>query len=262
LCCRGVAGEPATALAKVFWFFFSKKNGLSLISSATQPIGPAIAGWTKRPLPPRTNLHGRFCRLEILDAARHGPALWAAFQLDREGRNWTYLPYGPFAGEAEFHAWLDGVARRRDLVMHAVADGASGAAIGLAAYLRIDPDNGTIEVGHLNFSPLLQRRPAATEAMYLLMRRAFDELGYRRYEWKCDALNAPSRKAAERLGFRFEGVFRQAVVVKGRNRDTAWFSIIDAEWPALRARFEAWLAPENFGADGGQRRRLSMIEPA
>jgi RimJ/RimL family protein N-acetyltransferase len=205
---------------------------------------------------------GRFCRVETLDPARHGPELWASFEQDHDGRNWTYLPYGPFAGRTEFQGWLGRVAERDDPLFYAIVDCASGLAIGVSAYLRIDPDNGVIEIGHLNFSPRLQRRPAATEAMYLLMRRAFDELGYRRYEWKCDALNAPSRAAAERLGFRFEGVFRQAVVVKGRSRDTAWFSIIDSEWPALRARFEAWLAPGNFGADGVQRRRLSMIEPA
>ena len=141
-------------------------------------------------------------------------------------------------------------------------DAVSGQAVGVGGYLRIDPANGAIEVGHLLFSPLMQGTRIATEAMVLLMRRVFDELGYRRYEWKCDALNAPSRRAAERLGFTFEGVFRQAVVVKGRNRDSAWFSILDSEWPALKAAFERWLDPKNFDADGKQRKRLEEFRAA
>jgi len=146
-----------------------------------------------------------------------------------------------------------------DPLFHAVVDERSGDAVGVLAYLRIDPQNGAIEVGHINFSPRLQRTPAATEALYLMARRAFDELGYRRYEWKCDSLNAPSRRAATRLGFQFEGLFRQAGVYKGRNRDTAWFSILDAEWPALRTAYEQWLASENFDADGRQRRSLGDL---
>jgi RimJ/RimL family protein N-acetyltransferase len=185
--------------------------------------------------------------------------LFAANAEDTEGRIWTYLPYGPFASLEPFQGWVEAMARGEDPLFHAVLDRASGRALGVASYLRIDPPVGVIEVGHINYAPALQRRPAATEAMYLMMRRVFDELGYRRYEWKCDALNAPSRAAAERLGFRHEGLFRQATIYKGRNRDTAWYSILDREWPALRDAFERWLDPANFGADGKQRASLSSL---
>jgi RimJ/RimL family protein N-acetyltransferase len=181
--------------------------------------------------------------------------LHAACALDREGRMWTYLFDGPFATEAGFRDWLEARAGSEDPLFFAIVDAATGRPAGLASYLRIDPNHGVVEVGHLAFSPLLQRTAAATEAMYLMMRNAF-ELGYRRYEWKCDALNGPSRQAAARLGFRFEGIFRQAIVYKGRSRDTAWYSILDKEWPALARAFEQWLAPENFAADGIQRKRL------
>ncbi|MDX2205464.1 MAG: GNAT family protein [Hyphomicrobiaceae bacterium] len=223
------------------------------MTEVPQPVGEPLPGWTPRPMPPRTPLAGRFCRLEPLDAGRHAADLHAAQALDAEGRNWTYLSVGPFADFEAYRTWLARVEPGADPMFHAIVDQATGKAVGVAAYLRIDRANGVIEVGHLNFSPLLQRRPAATEAMFLMMSRAFDELGYRRYEWKCDALNAASRKAAERLGFTFEGVFRQAVVYKGRNRDTAWYSVIDAEWPRLCAGFGRWLAPDNFAPDGAQR---------
>ena len=156
--------------------------------------------------------------------------------MDAEGKNWTYLAYGPFETLEGYTAWLDGCSKSSDLVSFAIIDQKTDKAVGLACYLRIDPANGSIEVGHLNFSPLLQRLPGATEAMFLMMQHAF-ELGYRRYEWKCHAFNAPSRAAAQRLGFSFEGVFRQATVVKGRNRDTAWYAMIDREWPALQDGF-------------------------
>jgi RimJ/RimL family protein N-acetyltransferase len=201
-------------------------------------------------------MQGRLCRLEPLDVAKHAAALHEAHAADREGRNWTYLPYGPFASAAEYARWVEWAVAQGDPQFFAIVDGATGQPVGTASYLRIEPAMGVIEVGHLAFSPALQRRPAATEAMYLMMRRVFDELGYRRYEWKCDALNAPSRRAAERLGFRYEGTFRQAVVIKGRNRDTAWFSILDREWPALKVAFERWLDPANFDGAGAQRRRL------
>jgi RimJ/RimL family protein N-acetyltransferase len=202
-------------------------------------------------------MHGRFCHVVPLDPAKHGPELWEAFSLDPDARAWTYLFSGPFESETALTTWLADAASTADPLFHAIIDPTTGHPVGLAAYLRIDPTMGVIEVGHLRFSSLLQRRPAATEAMYLMLRRAFDELGYRRYEWKCDALNAPSREAAERLGFQFEGIFRQAIVAKGRNRDTAWYSIIDKDWPEIRARLEHWLRPENFGPDGIQRDRLS-----
>jgi RimJ/RimL family protein N-acetyltransferase len=202
-------------------------------------------------------MQGRFCRLERLDASRHASSLFAANAADTTGRMWTYLPYGPFETIAAYTAWLDEMSRRTDPFLYAIIDKPTNHAVGLAGYLRIDPANGSIEVGHLNYSPLLQRTPAATDAMYLMMTHAF-ALGYRRYEWKSDTLNAPSRAAAMRLGFTFEGIFRQAVVVKGRNRDTAWYSIIDSEWSAIRQAFEHWLDPKNFDEHGIQRTRLAQ----
>lgn len=224
-----------------------------------QPIGFPLPDWTARPRPPRTAMTGRYCRVEPLDAARHAAELYEANSDDAEGRNWTYLSVGPFADFPSYRTWLEAAAAGDDPLFHAVIDGDSGKAVGVATFMRIDPANGVIEVGNINYSPRLQRRPAGTEAMYLMMRRAFDELGYRRYEWKCDSLNAPSRAAAERYGFRFEGIFRQAVVYKGRNRDTAWYSILDHEWPALKAAFERWLDPANFDAAGRQRVSLSAL---
>jgi RimJ/RimL family protein N-acetyltransferase len=229
------------------------------MTSPAQLVGKPLPEWTARPLPPRTPMVGRLCRLEMLDPARHADDLWAANSLDADGRNWTYLFVGPFASLADYRAWLEKVAAASDPLFHVIIDLKTGKAVGVATFMRIDPAHGVIEVGNINYSPLLQRTPAATEAMYLMMRRAFDELGYRRYEWKCDSLNAPSRAAAQRLGFKFEGIFRQAMVYKGRNRDTAWYSTIDSEWPALKGAFEAWLAPENFDAEGRQKRRLSDL---
>jgi RimJ/RimL family protein N-acetyltransferase len=222
-----------------------------------QPIGPALPSWQARPQPPRTAMEGRFCRLEAIDPSRHAADLFAANGDDRDGRNWTYLPYGPFTRWDDYRRWMERFCCGDDPLFHAILERQSGRAVGVASLMRIDPASGVIEVGGINYSPRLQRSPGATEAMYLLMRRVFDELGYRRYEWKCDALNAPSRAAAARLGFRFEGIFRQAIVYKGRSRDTAWFSIIDGEWPALKAAFERWLDPANFDDAGGQRQRLS-----
>jgi len=230
------------------------------VNALGQPIGTALPGWQPPSLPPREPLRGRICTVEPLDVERHAADLYAAVSLDAEGRNWTYLPSGPFGDKAAYVAWLEQRAAATDPMFHAILD-ATGKAVGTAAYQRIDAANGVIEIGNISYSPLLQRKPAATEAMYLMMRRAF-ELGYRRYEWKCDALNEPSRAAAQRYGFSFEGVFRQANVVKGRTRDTAWFSIIDGEWPALRVAYEQWLEPENFDAAGNQRVSLrSMTEP-
>jgi RimJ/RimL family protein N-acetyltransferase len=223
-----------------------------------QPVGPPVPGWKPARLPGRETLEGRFCRLEPLDPGRHAAALHEANGLDAEGRNWTYLPYGPFDTLEAYRAWMEETCRGGDPLFYAVVDPATGGATGVASYLRIDPANGSIEVGHINYSPLLQRTPAATEAMYLMMGQAFG-LGYRRYEWKCNALNAASRAAAERLGFSFEGLFRQAAVVKGRSRDTAWYSVIDGEWPALREAFLRWLDPSNFDGQGRQRTRLSAL---
>ena len=229
------------------------------LNALGQPIGFLMAGWQPRPRPPRTAIEGRYCRVEPLDPNRHAAELNAANREDSDGRNWTYLPYGPFAEVEEYRRWMENFCRGDDPLFHAVVDRQSGRALGVASFMRIDPAAGVIEVGHINYAPPLQRKPATTEAMYLMMRRVFDELGYRRYEWKCDTLNAPSRAAAQRLGFRFEGIFRQATIYKNRNRDTAWFSIINSEWPALKAAFERWLDPGNFDGAGRQRRRLSEL---
>lgn len=221
-----------------------------------QPVGAPMPGWQPRRRPPRTPLQGRWCRVEVLAPERHAADLYEAFSHAPDGRDWTYLGAGPFASAAGHRAYLEEIAASTDTLHHTVIDLATGRAVGTLALMRMDRANGVIEVGHVTFSPRLQRTPLSTEAQYLLMRRVFDELGYRRYEWKCDALNAPSRAAATRLGFQFEGIFRQAVIYKGRSRDTAWFSIIDTEWPARKAAFERWLSPENFDASGAQRRRL------
>lgn len=224
-----------------------------------QEIGEPVTGWRPRPLPPRTAMTGRYCQIEPLDPARHAADLAAANAADGDGRNWTYLSYGPFADAGNYRVWLDRVAARDDPLFHAVIDRRTGTALGVASFRRSDAANGVIEVGHINFSPLLQRTAAATEAMALMMARTFEELGYRRYEWKCDSLNAASPAAAQRLGFRFEGIFRQALVVKGRNRDTAWFSILDSEWPALKEAFARWLDPGNFDGAGRQVRSLAAL---
>ena len=204
-------------------------------------------------------MSGRYCRVEPLDVAAHGDDLFECIGNAKanDGR-WTYLPYGPFAERSAFDAWLRQEASTKDPFFHTIVN-ANGRATGVAAYMRIDVSNGVIEVGHVNFSPLLQRTAAATEAMHLMLKRAFDELGYRRYEWKCDSLNEPSRRAAIRLGFTYEGLFRNAVVYKQRNRDTAWYSITDAEWPERRAALESWLTPENFDASGNQRQTLASF---
>ena len=224
-----------------------------------QPVGPSLPTWTPRPPPPRTVMVGRFCRVEPLDPRAHTHDLYGTLAPTIDDGRWTYLPYGPFADGDSFDRWIEESARSEDPLFHTIVSG--DRACGVASYMRIDRANGVIELGHLNYSSVLQRSAAGTEAMFLMMRRAFDELGYRRCEWKCDSLNGPSRRAAARLGFTYEGLFRQAVVYKGRNRDTAWFSIIDAEWPDRRSALEAWLAPENFDTAGVQRRPLSSFMP-
>jgi RimJ/RimL family protein N-acetyltransferase len=226
-----------------------------------QPVGDPVPGWHPRPRPDARTLIGSYCRLERLDRARHARDLFEADQADADGISWTYLPYGPFPDARGYSAWLTEVTAQDDPYFFAVVDAeaatpTSGRAVGVLSLLRVQPEAGSIEVGHIHFSPALQRRRAGTEAHYLLGTVVFDQLGYRRYEWKCDALNAPSRRAAERLGFQQEGIFRQSQVVKGRNRDTAWYAIIDAEWPAVRDAFQAWLMLDNFDAQGRQRSAL------
>ena len=204
-----------------------------------------------RPRPPRTVLEGRYCRVEPV-TPDHFAGLWEAYSSDAQGRIWDYLPYGPFPSREAFMEFAHATYLGEDPLFHAIIDLASGKAVGVASLMRIVPEHGVIEVGHINYGPALQKTPAGTEAQYLLMKRAFDELGYRRYEWKCNNANEGSKAAALRYGFRFEGVFRKHLVVKGQNRDTAWFSITDDEWPAIKSAFERWLDPGNFDASGRQ----------
>lgn len=227
-----------------------------------QPIGPALPDWQPRARPDGRTLQGRSCRLERLDADRHAAQLRAAFATAPDGRDWTYMMSGPFPDAASYRQQAGQMQATQDPLHHAVIDLRTGNALGTLALMRIEPAHGVIEVGHIALSPLLKRSRMATEAHYLLMRHVFEDLGYRRYEWKCDSLNAPSRAAAQRLGFRFEGIFRQAIVYRGRSRDTAWFSIIDSEWPALRAAFEQWLDDGNFDPAGQQRQSLSVLTRA
>lgn len=229
------------------------------VNELGQPIGFPLESWQPRERPAKTAMEGRFCRVEAIDPEKHAADLHEANGRDGEGRIWTYMPYGPFGSLEAYRDWMKEACLGPDPLFHAIVDKRSGKALGVASYLRIEPAVGVIEVGHINYAPALQKTPAATEAMFLMMRRVFDELGYRRYEWKCDALNAGSKAAAARLGFQFEGVFRQATVYKGRNRDTAWFAITDQDWPDIRRRMELWLEPANFDDDGRQKRRLGEI---
>jgi RimJ/RimL family protein N-acetyltransferase len=221
-------------------------------------LGPAL-NWTAAPPPGRVVLPGRYVTLEPLDAARHADALFdAAEGTGADPLLWRYLGYGPFGDAESFRSWVKGNSESGDPLFHAVVP-TGGEASGQTSFLRIDPANGAIEIGHIWFGGTIQRSPATTEAISLLASHAFDTLGYRRLEWKCNARNARSRAAAKRLGFTYEGTFRHHSVVRDRNRDTAWFSIIDEEWPAVRAAFNTWLSPDNFDADGQQTRSLTEI---
>ncbi len=221
-----------------------------------RPVGFPVPNWTPPRAPKNDILDGAFVRLEPLNAERHAALLYRAYQSD--DRVWDYLPYGPFHSAAQYHRWVREAVSSEDPFFYAIYSKAQKTYTGVASYLRIAPDAGSIEVGNINFAPCMQGTPAATEAMYLMMQWAFD-VGYRRYEWKCDALNAPSRRAAQRLGLSYEGVFRQALVYKGRNRDTAWFAAIDQEWGALKSAFDVWLSAQNFDANGRQKERLSDL---
>lgn len=222
-----------------------------------QPVGFAISGWTVPALPPRVVLKGRWCRVAPLNVQRHGEDLHDAFVAEGDGSDWSYLPYGPFDTLAAFEAWMVETCLSDDPMFFAIIDGETGYAVGMASYLNIHRVHGTIEVGHVHFAPALQRSRIATEAMYLMMGHAF-AAGYRRYEWKCNAHNARSRRAAQRFGFSYEGIFRQHMVVRGHNRDSAWYACVDGAWPALKAAFETWLAADNFDDHG--RQRVSLRE--
>jgi len=219
-------------------------------------LGALVPNWVVPPVPSGEPMTGRYAHLEPLSPENHAALLYRSFV--GADHVWDYMPYGPFSSASQYHRWARDHAGRPDPLFHAIRNQETGQWEGVASYLRVAPQVGSVEVGHINFSPTLQRTRAATEAMYLMMKWAF-EAGYRRYEWKCNALNAGSRRAAQRLGMSFEGVFRQAAVVKGRNRDTAWFAAIDTEWPALKEAFEAWLSPANFDSSGGQIERLGDL---
>jgi RimJ/RimL family protein N-acetyltransferase len=210
--------------------------------------------------PERRPIEGDLVVLEPLDPEKHAGPLYAASHETAEAREiWNYLPDGPFKDPDSFKAWADTMAAASDRAVFAFRDQKTGRAGGMASYLDIRPDHGSIEVGYIWFAPFLQRTPQATEALFLMLRYAFDDLHYRRMQWRCNALNEKSRAAALRLGFTFEGIFYQHMVVKGHNRDTAWYSILDGEWPRIRANFEAWLAPDNFDAQGHQRQSLRAL---
>ena len=228
------------------------------VNQLGQPIGRPLPGWVPPPFPPHQAIVGRTCSVEPLSPDRHAADLYNAFAADTSGAMWTYLPVGPFTTLGDLCAWMEGACLKQDPQLYAFVNADTRKAVGFGSLMRIDPTNGCIEVGFLAFSPAMQRTTISTEAMYLLMRRAFD-LGYRRYEWKCNALNLPSRATAERLGFQYEGTFRQAIVTKGHNRDTAWYSVIDSEWPDLKRAFEAWLSPDNFDRNSWQIARLTDL---
>ncbi|WP_261844354.1 GNAT family N-acetyltransferase [Aliamphritea ceti] len=229
------------------------------------PVGEPVDNWQPRPFPPHTTMQGKYCRMEPLNIALHSDDLFEAFAADPSGKGWTYLFSEPFTDRATFNQWLEITCTGQDPLFFVVIDENPGSksmnkAVGMASYLRITPDMGVIEVGHIHFSPLMQRTPVSTEAMFLMMQRVFDELGYRRYEWKCDSQNQQSQKTAARLGFTFEGIFRQAITYKGRNRDTAWLSVIDKEWPVLKQAFQQWLAADNFNTQGQQLKTLQEMQ--
>jgi RimJ/RimL family protein N-acetyltransferase len=235
----------------------------------SQPLAARqLSGADVAPLPPglypaRSPLEGRYARLEPLNPLTHAEELWEACRkgVDTD-RTWDYMGYGPFTSLDAFRGWLRDNAAQADPVFYVIRDGRDGKAAGMASFLRIEPKNGVIEIGHIWLAQSLRNSREATEGLYLLMRNAFDDLGYRRLEWKCDALNAASRSAAARLGFAFEGIFYQHMIYKGHNRDTAWFSILDSEWPAIRANFETWLSPDNFDDSGNQRQSLGALNRA
>lgn len=224
-----------------------------------RPVGPVVDPMPPGSRPDMRPLHGLWMLLEPVSAARHARDLYDSFTgHDPHGHVWTYLGYGPWESFEQFEAWLVEREASRDPWFYAFIRRDTGKACGMGSFMRCDAPNGVIEIGHIWMSPGLQRTREATETIFLMIRHAFDDLGVRRLEWKCDALNAPSRKAAERFGFTFEGIFRQHLIVKGRNRDTAWFAMLDKDWPRIRAGFEAWLKPGNFDEKGRQKAKLQV----
>jgi RimJ/RimL family protein N-acetyltransferase len=223
---------------------------------STQPVGPSVDTTPAR-RPSHIRLDGRYVSVQSVDVAAHGADLWAAATGPDTASLWTYMFFGPWTDRTAFDTWLAGCQSSTDPLACALVDTATGKALGMASYMRIEPAHRVVEVGSIWYSPALKRTRAATEAMYLMARHVFEDLGYRRYEWKCNDLNEPSRRAAVRLGYTYEGTFRQHMIARGHNRDTAWYSMLDGEWPARKAAFERWLDPANFDAQGRQRSALA-----
>ncbi|MEP4377595.1 MAG: GNAT family protein [Alphaproteobacteria bacterium] len=249
-----------TAVGKLSPFPPFRSRGIPMIekNSLGQNVGISLPGWVPPPRPPREALLGKFCRLEPLDVAAHAGDLHHHFGEDTDGRDWSYLPYGPFDSLGAFEAWMTDTCLDADPFFYAIVDTATGRAAGMVSFMRINPAHGSIEVGHVHYAPAIQRGRVTSQAMYLMMQWAF-EAGYRRYEWKCHSFNRPSRVAAQRLGFSYEGVFRDHMIHRGRSRDTAWYACVASEWPALKAAYETWLDPDNFDAEGNQNIRLSTL---
>jgi RimJ/RimL family protein N-acetyltransferase len=230
-----------------------------MVKKVERPVGPVVDPLPVGNVPDMRPLHGRWMRLDHVSAVKHAADLYASFDgKDPEGLIWTYLGYGPFASLEEFTEWVKAREAARDPWFYAFVRRDTGKAVGMGSFMRNDAANGVIEIGHIWMSPGLQQTREATETIYLMMRHCFDDLGVRRLEWKCDSLNAPSRKAADRFGFTYEGIFRQHYIIKGRNRDTAWYAMLDTEWPKARAAFEAWLREDNFEASGQQKAKLRV----
>lgn len=225
-----------------------------------QVLGHLVENWIPCQRPAKVFIQGRYCILEPIEINKHAVKLFDVLAIDNQGESWTYLPYGPFDTINEFKNWLVKTMSDNDTLLYAILDVKTQESIGISGYLRMDPEHGVIEIGHLHFSALLKQTSLATEAIYLMLRHVFDELKFRRCEWKCNDLNEPSRRAAERFGFIFEGIFRQNYIFKNRNRDTAWFSIIDSEWGAIKEKFEKWLNPNNFDAKGKQILKLGHVK--
>jgi RimJ/RimL family protein N-acetyltransferase len=229
-------------------------------NSSALPIGPIVDPLPPGRVPDLRVLQGTWVTLEPVNVVKHGKDLFASIN-GKGDAMWRYMGYGPFAGEAQFLTWLKDREAARDPWFYAFVNCATSRAVGMGAFMRADAANGVIEIGHIWMSPELQRTREATEVIFLMMAHAFDDLEVRRLEWKCDSLNAPSRRAALRFGFSYEGIFRQHFIVKGRNRDTAWFSVITNEWPQIKLGFKAWLAPGNFASDGNQKTALKTYQP-
>jgi len=212
----------------------------------------------KAKLPSKKKLIGKYCFLEPINIRKHSKDLYKNYSLDKKNVIWAYLPYGPFKSHGSFKKWLKSFCLNKDPFFYAIYSKKHNQYCGMASYLRITPEHGSIEVGHINYSPILQNTTEGTETMYLMMKNAFEVLGNRRYEWKCNNLNSASKYAAERLGFKFEGIFRQMFIFKGRNRDTAWYSIIDKEWPNYKKKYLFYLKKSNFTKANRQRKKLKI----